>query len=156
MAREEAIEAEKRQHFHLELIRKSQALNLKFKLEEEQAKLKCFFLSFATIDVTNYNMLRLESLQFSLQHGEFRPIVTPNKATIIVEVAPRELPEARQFDTSQVEPGIASAVLQEEGIATITDTRSIEEIVLEERKQKSTAYMSGGGVGGTHVRNENA
>jgi len=123
IAREEAIEAEKREQYYQELIRKCQALTLRYKLEEEQAKLK------------------LESLLFNLQHGEFRPQTAANRAKIVVEVAPRDLPEARQFDTSQVEVGVASAIMGQEGTATIADTRSIEEIVLSERKQK-TASMS--------------
>jgi len=120
IAREEAIEAEKREHLYNDLIRKCQALTLRYKLEEEQAKLK------------------LESLQFNLQHGEFRVPATSNRAKIVVEVEPRELPEARQFDTSQVEPGIASAVMGQEGVATIADTRSIEEIVMTERKHRTS------------------
>jgi len=119
IAREEAIEAEKREQYYAELIRKCQALTLRYKLEEEQAKLK------------------LESLQFNLQHGELRPQTAANRAKIVVEVEPRELPEARQFDTSQVEVGVASAIFGQEGTATVADTRSIEEIVITERKQKA-------------------
>jgi len=124
IAREEAIEAEKREQYYNEQIRKCQALTLRYKLEEEQAKLK------------------LESLQFNLQHGEFRPQTSANRAKIVVEVEPRELPEARQFDTSQVEVGIASATFGQEGTATIADTRSIEEIVMAERKHKVSTVSS--------------
>jgi len=121
IAREEAIEAEKREQYYNDLVRKCQALTLRYKLEEEQAKLK------------------LESLQFSLQHGEFRPQAAANRAKIVVEVEPRELPEARQFDTTQVEVGVASAIMGQEGTATIADTRTIEEIVMSERKEKFSA-----------------
>lgn len=124
IAREEAIEAEKREHYYNELVRKCQALNLRYKLEEEQAKLK------------------LESLQFNLQHGEFMAVGPAARAKIVVEVAPRELPEARQFDTSQVEVGIAAATMEQEGFPTIADTRSIEEIVLTERRARTST--SGG------------
>lgn len=115
MAREEAIEAERRELFHRELIRRCQGLTMKFKLEEEQAKLK------------------LESLQYSLQHGEFRQTAAATKAKIIVEVEPRDIPEARQFDTAQPEPSIASAEMAEEGVPTVAETRTIEEIVSAER-----------------------
>jgi len=119
MAREEAIEAEKQEQYFTEMARKCQALTLRYKLEEEQARLK------------------MESLQFNLQHGEFRTSSAANKAKIVVEVEPRDLPEARQFDTSQVEHGLASAEINQEGLPTIADTRSIEEIVMAERKYRS-------------------
>jgi len=128
IAREEAIEAEKREQYYNDLVRKCQALTLRYKLEEEQAKLK------------------LESLQFSLQHGEFRPQAAANRAKIVVEVEPRELPEARQFDTSQVEVGVASAIMGQEGTATIADTRTIEEIVMSERKERFSASSFSKGV----------
>jgi hypothetical protein len=115
IAREECIEAEKRELYHKELIRKCQSMILKYKLEEEQAKLK------------------LESLQYSIQHGEFRATAGASKAKIIVEVEPRDLPEARTFDTVQLEPNIASAEMAEEGVPTMAETRTIEEIVTSER-----------------------
>jgi len=126
IAREEAIEAEKREQLYNDLIRKCQALTLRYKLEEEQAKLK------------------MESLQFNLQHGEFRAPAANNRAKIVVEVEARDLPEARQFDTSQVETGVASAVMGQEGVATIADTRSIEEIVMSERKHRTSASSFSG------------
>lgn len=128
MAREEALEAEKREQYHCEMIRQCKSRSLKFKLEEEQAKLK------------------LESLQFSLHHNEYFPLSTASKkATIVVEVEPREIPEARQFDTSPMDVSLATAELGEEGESTFTETRSVEEIVASERssgiKHHSASYL---------------
>lgn len=81
----------------------------------------------------------MESLQYTLQYGEFRSTAGATKAKIIVEVEPRDIPEARQFDTAQLESSIASAELAEEGIPTVAETRTIEEIVSSERTSKKTA-----------------
>jgi len=127
LAREEALEAEKREQFHNEMVRKCNALSLKFKLEEEQARLK------------------MDSLQFSMQHGEFRSLSTAKKATIVVEVEPRDIPEARQFDTSPLERERASFEFGEEGqTAPVAESRSIEEIVSSESRTSHKLRSSTG------------
>jgi len=78
-----------------------------------------------------------------------RPTAAATKAKIVVEVEARNLPEARQFDTAHVGKQVAEAEMIEEGIPTVAETRTIEEIVTSERtsaklhaSQGSTAIYS--------------
>ena len=60
--------------------------------------------------------IRLEQLQFRMQYGDVQPAYSVPKAKIIVEVKPRKILEARQYETSQLGPSYATAEIEERGL----------------------------------------
>lgn len=119
MAREEAKEAARLEEYHHSYALTAEALATQKELEVREAEMK------------------LEQLQFRMQYGDVQPAYSVPKAKIIVEVKPRKILEARQYETSQLGPSYATAEIEERGLEEARQ-EAVTAVRIEKEKEKRT------------------